>query len=576
MQKIEKELTKIKYSCFGKVKIYKKNKEVKKLESLQLKKYKILHTNEEDKDGKLEAIDEEMASVLKLIERNNLEVDIKRLENLNSNKGRSAAVFGLRDMILGRKKSPQEQVVIKDPETGNEVSTPDEIKRVSLRYLVNLLSNNPPGEQFKGHVERLKTLHFERMREVYDEDNKELSKETFEKTLKVLSSKPGNKYRFLTNTGTSFRNALFNLFQTAWRTEELPRIWHESTVIQLKKGKRDDNDLDDIRHIHDRNIYSKVFSHMVMAEVKPLVFENMSKYQIACRPGHRPSEHLFVLKSVIANYMKEKKPMILASYDLRKFFDSENIFDILSELYSSKVRGKMYRLVYQMNKNVQIKVKTAVGLSESEQTGPGASQGSVDAPIISSNSIGNGVSDAFATSKVEARYPNVELSAQIYMDDIARLAENVASAQYANEVMEELLGKKSLKLNLDKSSFLVIGTKKSRRAISNEIMETPLKLGGEAMKEDKAIRYLGDFLTFNLEESVHLTVVKRLGVARQILYEIRAVIEDLRAQRLGSLGTAFDIYEQSVLQMILVNSETWVSIPRKTMKILDDFFHFFC
>ena len=56
-----------------------------------------------------------------------------------------------------------------------------------------------------------------------------------------------------------------------------------------------------------------------------------------------------------------------------------------------------------------------MGLSETENCGPGASQGSVDAAIIRSNSIGNSVTNAFATSKVEATYPNVELSAQIFM-----------------------------------------------------------------------------------------------------------------------------------------------------------------
>ena len=207
--------------------------------------------------------------------------------------------------------------------------------------------------------------------------------------------------------GSSFKKALFNLFQIAWKTEELPEAWQESTVIHLKKGKRDDNDLDDIRHIHNRNIYSKFFSHMVMAETKPTLFKNMSKYQLACRPGHRPSEHLFVLKSVMAKYVKEKRPMILSSWDIRKFFDTEDIFDILSELHASKIQGKVYRLIYRMNQNVKITVKTPVGLSETENCGPGASQGSVDAAIISSNSIGNSVTNAFATSKVEATYPNV-------------------------------------------------------------------------------------------------------------------------------------------------------------------------
>ena len=60
---------------------------------------------------------------------------------------------------------------------------------------------------------------------------------------------------------------------------------------------------------------------------------------------------------------------------------------------------------------------------------------SVDAPIISSGSIGNCVFDAFATCKVESHYPNVELSTKIHMDDIARLANNEDSAHYSRHVI---------------------------------------------------------------------------------------------------------------------------------------------
>ena len=64
---------------------------------------------------------------------------------------------------------------------------------------------------------------------------------------------------------------------------------------------------------------------MVISEAKVPLFKNLSKFQIACRPGHRPSEHLFILKSVFANYQKKGKGLILAGLDLKKMFDSEDI-----------------------------------------------------------------------------------------------------------------------------------------------------------------------------------------------------------------------------------------------------------
>ena len=441
---------------------------------------------------------------------------------------------------------------------------------------MNLLTAKPSPPEYRTQIDILKHLHLERMNENIDDDVDELPLDIFLKTFKTLGRKPGKKYDFIIKAGNSFKYALYNVMNIVWKTENIPEGWLESTVTQLKKGKTQENILDDFRHIHDRNIFSKYLSHMVMSIAKPILFENLTKFQIACRSGHRPSEHLFVIKSVFAKFQQDGKGILVTSYDLEKFFDFEDIFDILNEVYLSKVTGKIYRLIYEMNKNVRIKVKTPVGITETEDTGPGASQGSVDAAVISSVSLGNGVSKAFEDSTYEIAYGNIEMSAQIFMDDVFRMGENVESAQYANNVMEELVGKKSLKLNFDKSSYVIMGNKKSKRIMSLQLKKTPLMLNNKEMQEEKMIKYLGDFLASNLEESVHNTVVKRASIARHSIYEIRSVVEDTRADRAGALNIAFDLWEQGLLGMILYNSETWVSMKKKTLKVLDDLFHLFC
>ena len=157
-----------------------------------------------------------------------------------------------------------------------------------------------------------------------------------------------------------------------------------------------------------------------------------------------------------------------------------------------------------------------------------------------------------------------------------RMAESLASAQYGNHLMEELIAKKCLQFNLDKSSFIVMGTNKQRKQFQRELEKSPLTLCDQKMKEVKTLKFLGDHLSFSLEDSVHQTVLKRVGIAKHTVLEIRTVIEDIRADRLGSINVAFNIFEQAILPMVLHNSETWLNITRKTMRILDDLFHYFC
>ena len=138
--------------------------------------------------------------------------------------------------------------------------------------------------------------------------------------------------------------------KTVWKTEKIPEQWTESTLTQLFKGGKT-NDPNNFRYIHDKNYLVKHFATIVVSMMKETLFENMTKFQIAGKPGHRASEHLYVIKSVIAYYKEKKKGLLISTFDLHKFFDSEDIFDCLNELYKSKVHGKLYRLIFAMNKN---------------------------------------------------------------------------------------------------------------------------------------------------------------------------------------------------------------------------------
>ena len=157
-----------------------------------------------------------------------------------------------------------------------------------------------------------------------------------------------------------------------------------------------------------------------------------------------------------------------------------------------------------------------------------------------------------------------------------RIAETISSAQYSNSLMEDLFEKKSLSFNQQKSEFLVMGNRKFRKRIHSELKDNPIKLCGHDMKEAKALKYLGDYLSFDLEDSIHQTVIKRIGIAKHTINEIRSVIEDVRADKLGAIDLAFNIWEKALIPMICHNAESWFGMSRKTLKILDNLFHGFC
>ena len=71
------------------------------------------------------------------------------LDKLKKEKGKSAAIFKLKEKIVGSKKTTQEAVVMKDPESGELIVENDELKKASVKYVSKLLTNRNPKEEFK-------------------------------------------------------------------------------------------------------------------------------------------------------------------------------------------------------------------------------------------------------------------------------------------------------------------------------------------------------------------------------------------------------------------------------------------
>ena len=183
-----------------------------------------------------------------------------------------------------------------------------------------------------------------------------------------------------------------------------------------------------------------------------------------------------------------------------------------------------------MNKKIRISVQTPVGITHEENTGEGVGQGTLEGAIVSAVNLDTGVSEFFHNSEHEVGYGNVVINPLLYQDDVARLSLDLKSVQIGNDKMEAVAERKLLNYNLEKSCFTVIGSKKTRAKMQQEVKECPVLLCGAEMKQEDNVKYLGDWISgFGLSDSVDVTIKKRKGLVSLSIYEIRAVIEDCRS-----------------------------------------------
>ena len=309
----------------------------------------------------------------------------------------------------------------------------------------------------------------------------------------------------------------------------------------------------------------KLFGNLVMGVAKEKLIAKMSKFQIGTKPGHRAQEHLFVLKSTIALHLELDKPVILSTWDVSKFFDSECLIDVMNELHRSDIHGKLYRLLYLMNQNTRIQVCTPVGVTDEADTGETLGQGTVEGAIASAVNLDRGVTED------EIYYLGVKLGPLLFQDDVARLSLSVDSAQSGNTKMRSVAESKLVNFNLEKSGFVVFGSKRRRLELQSELERKPLQLCGKSMSQFSNIKYLGDYLCEEgLAESVHRTVLNRKGMVVRAIYDVKCILKDCRTHITGGLVSGLDIWEVAIIPMLLYNCETWQCISKKTLDELED------
>jgi hypothetical protein len=222
----------------------------------------------------------------------------------------------------------------------------------------------------------MESLHDKRVKEEIVAENIILE-EDYKEFLKQIAKKNKDKYQFILNAGKSFLLVLFAVYQKVWKTESKPSSWQNTTCIQLYKGKGRKDEFNNQRFLHTKDDIPKGFEHILMNKVKPIMVKNCSKYLIGAMPGHQSAEHLFTIKSIMALFKQAGKPLLLQCFDLKKYFDSENLKDAMNSLYHCGVRGKEYNLIFELNRQNKIQIKTSVGMTESFTTGPTVSQGSI-------------------------------------------------------------------------------------------------------------------------------------------------------------------------------------------------------
>ena len=297
MEKVEAIEEKVKFKAFGKTKPQTR----KKLE------------------GKNKLKDEELLRKQAMA----IEEEIRKVKA--ETKGKVGRVYAMKKIVNGSKNEAQEPVAIKDPSTNQLVVSPEEIKKVTLKYCVDNLRKNERDEKGKREDDIKQKVHEIRMKEKKEEEEDcEFEEEDFATVLRKFQSKSSKSYDFLLKASNKYKEAIFHLCKRFCDEEDFPKRMQKTTLQMIWKKKGSQAELKNNCFKHLKDYLARTCEALVVGKMKEKVFESASVYQIGGQKQHCIEEHIFGIKSLISLVEQQGRGLILTLVDIIAFFDKED------------------------------------------------------------------------------------------------------------------------------------------------------------------------------------------------------------------------------------------------------------
>ena len=116
--------------------------------------------------------------------------------------------------------------------------------------------------------------------------------------------------------------ALYKLFNIVWASGKVPAEWKEGIIVSLYKGKGSHTDCGSYRPISLLSVPGKVFAHVLLARIQPLLNKQKRPQQSGFTAGRSTMDAILALRLLAELHRAFNRPLHVAYIDLKAAFDS--------------------------------------------------------------------------------------------------------------------------------------------------------------------------------------------------------------------------------------------------------------
>ena len=252
-------------------------------------------------------------------------------------------------------------------------------------------------------------------------------------------------------------------------------------------------------------------------------------------------------------------------------------------MYTSGVQDEKLALLYNINKNVRIAVKTPVGKTTRSNIYNCIIQGDVFGPILCSNQVDTFGKECLEESKYNYTYRGeVEIPPLSMIDDLVCVSECGPSSSMMNGFINSKTNSKKLAFGVSKCKKLHVGKTKvefkcqdlyvdnwTEIAIEDDNDEVKIKdvfEGKVKIEEKEDEMYLGDLISVDGRniKNIKSRVNRGTGIVNNIMTILDSIPFGKQYFRIGIL-----LRDSLLVSSMLFNSETWYNLTSKELELLE-------